>query len=181
MAFLVDSSASVGPSDFQKLETFLKGAISRLDVGADKVHVGLMQYGSYPSITFPLGMYSNRGDALKAVEKMNYMGGSSDAAGAIQYMTDKLFGASSGARSNVPRIAIVLTDGNSNNDASTTSAADKARQQNIGMIAVGAGSNLQTYQLNHIADSSDKVITVSDVNNIDSIIDQVLQKACQST
>lgn len=126
-------------------------------------------------------MYSNRGDALKALEKMNYMGGSSDAAGAIQYMTDKMFGSSSGARGNVPRIAIVLTDGNSNNDASTTSAADKARQSNIGLIAVGAGPNLQTYQLNNIADSPDKVITVSDVNNIDAIIDQVLQKACQST
>lgn len=180
LAFLVDSSSSIGPANFQKLETFLKGAISRLDVGADKVHVGLMQYGSYPSITFPLTMYNSRGDALKAVENMNYMGGSSDAGGAIRYMTDKLFGAGNGARGNVPRIAIVLTDGNSNNDADTTSAADKARQQNIGLIAVGAGPSLQTYQLNHIADSSDKVITVSNVNNIDTVIDQVLQKACQS-
>lgn len=72
-------------------------------------------------------MYSNRGDVLKVVEKMNFMGGSSDVVGVIQYMIDKMFGFSSGVCGNVLCIVIVLMDGNLNNDVSIISVVDKVR------------------------------------------------------
>ena len=68
--FLLDSSSSIGQKNFQKLEDFLKNTVKDLDIGQDKVRVGVMQYSSYPSLEFPLNMYGSRYDALKAIDKV---------------------------------------------------------------------------------------------------------------
>ncbi|OWF53570.1 Cartilage matrix protein [Mizuhopecten yessoensis] len=184
LAFLIDSSTSVGPANFQKMENFLKQSISKLDVGPDKVHVGLMQYSSYPNVEFPLNMYTDRIDALKAVENIHYMSGGTNTADAIKYMREHMFSLNSGARGNVPRIAIVVTDGGSINGASTTYQADQARQtNNIGLIAVGVGNNINKNELDSIADNpaSQHVITVSSYDQLDQIVDQLLAKTCTIT
>ena len=64
IVFLVDGSGSIGAANFAKLENFVKGIVGKLDVGANKVHVGLMQFSNYPSKEFPLNMYSSRQDVM---------------------------------------------------------------------------------------------------------------------
>ena len=61
------------------------------------------------------------------------MTGSSNTADAIKYATDQLFSQVSGARGNVPRIEVAISDGHSVNNAATTTQADRARQNNIGI------------------------------------------------
>ncbi|XP_076113274.1 uncharacterized protein LOC143080959 isoform X2 [Mytilus galloprovincialis] len=183
LAFLVDSSSSVGSGNFQKLENFLKNAVTKLDIGKDKVHVGLMQYSSYPSMQFPLNMYTNRGDTLKAIEGMQFMGGDTNTGDAIQNMRQQMFSQTGGARNNVPRIAIVVTDGGSSNNAKTTQQADGARRDHIGLISVGVGSAVNSYELQLIADDQTKVVKVNSFDQLEQAVDQILQKACtvQST
>ena len=57
---MIDSSSSVGSTNFQKLEHFLKSVVSKLDVAPGKVQVGMVKYGSYPSVEFSLGAYKTR-------------------------------------------------------------------------------------------------------------------------
>lgn len=178
LAFLVDSSSSVGSGNFQKLENFLKNAVTKLDIGKDKVHVGLMQYSSYPSMQFPLNMYTNRGDTLKAIEGMQFMGGDTNTGDAIQNMRQQMFSQTGGARNNVPRIAIVVTDGGSSNNAKTTQQADGARRDHIGLISVGVGSAVNSYELQLIADDQTKVVKVNSFDQLEQAVDQILQKAC---
>ncbi|KAK3086689.1 hypothetical protein FSP39_022007 [Pinctada imbricata] len=181
IAFVVDSSSSIDSGTFHKLENVLKTAVTKMDIGPDKVHVGLMQYSSYPSIQFPLTQYTTRADALKAVEKMSQMSGSSNTADAIKFASNQIFSQNSGARPNVPRIEVVLTDGNSINNAATTTQADKARQNNIGMISVGIGNRVNNAELNSIADDNSKVVLAGSISDPDAIVDQILQKACQGS
>lgn len=178
LAFLIDSSSSVGAENFHKMENFLKSAVSKLDVGQDKVHVGLMQYSSYPSTEFPLNMFSDRGDILKAIEGMSFMGGDTNTGDALQEMRQNMFSQNSGARSNVPRIAIVVTDGGSSNNAKTTQEADTARRENIGVISVGVGKATNNYELQIIAGSQSNVISVNSFDQLEQSVDQILQKAC---
>lgn len=86
-----------------------------------------MQYSSFPSSEFPLDLYGNRGDALKAIEHMSLLGGGSNTGDAINYARDHMFSSQEGARSNVPRIAVLLTDGDSNDPAAAIAAANKVR------------------------------------------------------
>lgn len=64
---------------------------------------------------------------------MHYMGGGTNTADGIRYVRENVFSQQGGARPNVPRIAVVITDGKSANSAQTTAQANAARQDNIGM------------------------------------------------
>ena len=63
---------------------------------------------------------------------MQYMGGGTNTADGIKYLRENVFSQTGGARSNVPRIAVVITDGRSANPTQTTTQANLARQDNIG-------------------------------------------------
>lgn len=178
LAFLVDSSSSVGSANFQKLENFLKNAVTKIDIGKDKVHVGLMQFSSYPSMEFPLNMYTNRGDVLRAIERLQFMGGDTNTGDALQNMRQHMFSQTAGARTNVPRIAIVVTDGGSSDNAKTTQQADGARRDNIGVIAVGVGKSVNNYEMQVIGGGQSNVVTVSSFDQLEQAVNQVLQKAC---
>ena len=64
---MVDSSSSVGSTNFQKLEHFLKDVVAKVDVAPNKVQVGIVKYGSYPSIEFPLGAYKTRPEVIRFI------------------------------------------------------------------------------------------------------------------
>lgn len=66
---MVDSSSSVGSTNFQKLEHFLKDVVAKIDVAPNKVQVGIVKYGSYPSIEFPLGAYKTRPEVIRIIIK----------------------------------------------------------------------------------------------------------------
>lgn len=63
---------------------------------------------------------------------MHYMGGGTNTADGISYVHNQLFSATGGARTNVPRIMVVITDGQSSSPSQTAAEADSARQDNIG-------------------------------------------------
>ena len=71
LVFLLDSSSTIGKDNFRKLEDFLKDVVQDLNISPDGVHVGLMQYSSYPSLEFPLDMHTSRYDVLKAIDNVS--------------------------------------------------------------------------------------------------------------
>lgn len=181
IVFLVDGSGSIGPTNFDKLKTFLKGITNQLDVGADKVHVGVEQFSNYPSIEFPLNMHTTNAELGTAIDNINYMSGGTNTGSAINYMSQQMFSQTSGARSNVPRIAVVITDGKSSSSSATATAADQARLNHISMIAVGVGNGVDINELHSIADDPDSsnTFTVNSYDQLSSIATQIIQKACQ--
>ncbi|XP_076470008.1 uncharacterized protein LOC143300296 [Babylonia areolata] len=180
VVFLLDSSSSIGKDNFRKMEDFLKDVVQDLNVSPDGVHVGLMQYSSYPSMEFPLNMHSSRFDVLKAIDNVRFIGGGANTADALEYMRRLGFSQNSGARTDVPRIAIVLTDGSSPNSAQVAIQANNARMDNIGLISVGVGSSINTAELQAIADDPDSsnMFTVRDFNNLPSITKQLIDATC---
>lgn len=72
IAFLVDGSGSIGATNFQKLENFVKGIVGKLDIGPNKVHAGLVQFSNYPRQEFPLNMYSTRQDVMTGMTRPSF-------------------------------------------------------------------------------------------------------------
>ena len=117
---------------------------------------------------------------LKAIESMTYVGGGTNDADAIAFTANQVFSQNSGARADVPRIAVIITDGGSSNPNLAMAAANKARTQNIGLLAVGVGNGVNTYELNNLADkpSISNVLTVNSYDNLDTITDSLVKQMC---
>jgi hypothetical protein len=49
-----------------------------------------MKFSNYPSIEFPLDMHYTRAGVLKAIDNINYLGGGTNTAEAINYMNRSL-------------------------------------------------------------------------------------------
>ena len=81
---------------------------------------------------------------------MEYTRGTTNTAAALQYVRQDMFGGS-GDRSNVPNLAVVLTDGNSNDKDATVEEAMAAKTSGIHIITMALGGWLDEYELKSIA------------------------------
>lgn len=126
VVFVIDGSKSLGPSNFQLVKHFVNGVVDSLDISTTGTHVGLLQYSTKVRTEFTLGQFTAAGDVKRAVARMQYMGRGSKTGSALRHMFELSFSAKEGARPKVPRVAIVFTDGRSQDDVSQW--ARKAKQ-----------------------------------------------------
>ena len=97
-------------------------------------------------------------------------------------MVDDLFGYNSGARNrqeNVPRIGIVMTDGQSKDEV--LGPANAAREQDITLYTIGIGPNTDEQELKQIANDPDEkhVVRVNNYTDIDNIRYEISQNTCE--
>ncbi|XP_053121349.1 collagen alpha-6(VI) chain-like isoform X2 [Hemicordylus capensis] len=139
VVFLVDSSTSIGTENFQKVKNFLNTLISSLDVGSNQIRIGLAQYSSATFTEFLLNQYSLKNDILEQIQNLPYRGGSTYTGAALDFIREGYFTESAGSRAqeHIPQVAILLTDGESNDEVK--GPASKLKARGISLYVVGIG------------------------------------------
>ncbi|KAM6896990.1 von Willebrand factor A domain-containing protein 2 [Xenentodon cancila] len=132
--FLVDGSYSMGRGSFERSKHYAIQLSQALDIGADKVRVGLIQFGSSPRLEFSLDSYSSKEELKKHIKKISYRGGSTQTGLALKYIQRKGF---QGGRnsSGVHQIAVLLSDGRS--QGNVVQAAAQLKETGVVLFAVG--------------------------------------------
>ncbi|KAK3552012.1 hypothetical protein QTP70_031601, partial [Hemibagrus guttatus] len=139
IVFLVDSSGSIGDTDFLEVKKFLHTFIVELDINPDKIRVGLAQFSYEPQREFLLGEYTNKNDLLEKVAKLTYLKGGTKTGKALSFILNNYFNKENGSRieENVPQIAVVITDGDSTDE--TKSPAMGLQRKGVLIFTVGVG------------------------------------------
>ncbi|XP_069393247.1 matrilin-2 isoform X2 [Paralichthys olivaceus] len=138
--FVIDSSRSIRPSDYEKVKTFIVNVIQFLTIGPDATRVGLLQYGSVVQPEFSLKTYTNKAEVEQAVRNMEHLATGTMTGLAIQYTMETAFTEEEGARPanlHIPRIAMIVTDGRPQDTVEEVAA--QARQAGIQIFAIGVG------------------------------------------
>ncbi|KAJ8367939.1 hypothetical protein SKAU_G00079670 [Synaphobranchus kaupii] len=141
VVFLIDGSKSVRPENFELVKKWINLIVEKLDVADTKAHVGLVQYSSSVRQEFPLGRFNSKKDLKDAVKKMAYMERGTMTGQALNYILDNSFTPNQGARPGVSKVAIVFTDGRSQDYIGD--AAKKAKELGYKMYAVGVGNAVE--------------------------------------
>ncbi|CAN9499907.1 unnamed protein product [Ophioblennius macclurei] len=181
LVFIVDGSWSVEDVNFEIVKRWLVNITTSFNIGQKFTQVGVVQYSDDPVLEIPLGKFSSNKDLIKAMESIQYMGGNTRTGTAINFATDKLFGLSERGPLGVSRIAVVLTDGKSQDEV--VKAAEVARKKGVILFAIGVGSATEGAELKDIANkpSSTYVFSVEDYKAISRIIQVIRQKLCEET
>lgn len=110
------------------------------------------------------------------MESIHYLGGNTRTGRAIQFAFDHLFSKSSRF---LTKIAVVLTDGKSQDEVKDVAA--EARKNKITLFAIGVGSEIEEDELKAIANkpSSTYVFYVEDYIAISRIKEVIKQKLCE--
>ncbi|KAF4089867.1 hypothetical protein AMELA_G00043090 [Ameiurus melas] len=138
LVFVIDSSRSVRPAEFEKVKVFLSDLVDTLDVGVEATRVGLVNYASTVNIEFLLKTYANKADLKRAFSRVEPLSTGTMTGLAIKTAMEHTFTEESGARTankNIPKVAIIVTDGRPQDKVEEVSAS--ARAVGIEIYAVG--------------------------------------------
>uniref|UniRef100_A0A8C2ME60 Collagen, type VI, alpha 4 n=1 Tax=Cricetulus griseus TaxID=10029 RepID=A0A8C2ME60_CRIGR len=144
IVFLVDSSTSIGPQNFQKVKNFLHSVVSGLLIGSDRVQVGLVQYSDSIYPAFQLKQSSLKSTVLERIRNLSYSTGGTNTGSALEFIRANYLTEMSGSRAKdgVPQIVILVTDGESNDEVQD--AADQLKRDGVFVYVVGI--NVQDVQ-----------------------------------
>ncbi|XP_038410301.1 collagen alpha-1(XXI) chain isoform X2 [Canis lupus familiaris] len=178
LVFILDGSYSVGPENFEIVKKWLVNITKNFDIGPKFIQVGVVQYSDYPVLEIPLGSHDSGKNLVAAMESIHYLGGNTRTGKAIQFALDYLFAKSSRF---LTKIAVVLTDGKSQDEVKD--AAEAARDSKITLFAIGVGSETEDAELRAIANkpSSTYVFYVEDYIAISKIREVMKQKLCEES
>ncbi|XP_075684159.1 matrilin-2 [Rhinoderma darwinii] len=180
LVFIIDSSRSVRPYDFEKVKEFLITVLKFLDIGQDTTRVGLLQYGSTVKNEFSLKTYKKKSDVERAVKRMMHLATGTMTGLALQYAMNIAFSESEGARPSnmyVPRIAMIVTDGRPQDPVAEISA--KARNSGILIFAIGVGRvDMQTLKTIGSEPHDEHVFLVANFSQIETLTSVFQNKLC---
>lgn len=138
IVFVIDSSRSVRPYEFETMRRFMIDIIHNLDVGPNATRVGVIQYSSQVQNVFSLKSFFTRAEMEKAINSIVPLAQGTMTGLAIQYAMNVAFTVQNGARPlhrNIPRVAVIVTDGRPQDRV--TEVAAQARAAGIEIYAVG--------------------------------------------
>uniref|UniRef100_A0A671X2H5 VWFA domain-containing protein n=1 Tax=Sparus aurata TaxID=8175 RepID=A0A671X2H5_SPAAU len=152
IVFLVDGSSSIGIDNFKSAREFLKSVVTGLDIGPNKVRIGLAQYSDEPHQEFLLKDHMDKSSLLTALDEFPYRTGNTATGKAMNFLMTRYFTEDAGSRAKerVPQIAVVITDGDSGDDV--VAPAKSLRQHGVIVFGIGVGQANLT-ELKAIANS----------------------------
>uniref|UniRef100_A0A3Q2TR49 Collagen type VI alpha 6 chain n=1 Tax=Fundulus heteroclitus TaxID=8078 RepID=A0A3Q2TR49_FUNHE len=181
IVFLVDGSSSIGIRDFKQVRLFLKSLVSGLDVGPDKVRIGLAQFSSDVRTEFLLKQHQHAASLLTAIDTFSYKTGGTETGKAIDFLISQHFTEEAGSRAaqRVPQIAVIITDGDSTDEVEEP--AQRLRQHGVILFAIGVGkANLEELQLIANQPSQLFLFTIDSYEALQRLTAGLLQTICIS-
>ena len=159
--------------------------VNSLTIGPEKTRVAVVRFSSSATLLFNLNTYTQKSTLVQAIRGISYTRGGTNTAEALALLRTTVFSEVLGVRSDfeATKVAIVITDGRSNNAAETKTQADLLRADASFIIyAIGVGSGIGVTELNNIAGGSNIVIQLQDfrVGELQRLEERIVDDACLS-
>ncbi|XP_017333441.2 collagen alpha-6(VI) chain isoform X1 [Ictalurus punctatus] len=179
IVFLVDGSWSIGTENFQKIRDFLLTLVNSFDVSPNKVQIGLVQYSNSPHSEFYFNSFETKQKILDYITNLPYRGGGTKTGLGLNFLLKQHFVKEAGSRAKdgVPQIAVVITDGQSQDNVEPH--AQDLKHQGIILYAIGI-KDADMEQLKEIATKphDQHIYSVSDFTALQGISQSFIQVLC---
>ncbi|MFT7811389.1 collagen alpha-1(XXVIII) chain [Arapaima gigas] len=186
LVFVIDSSESVGPKNFDTVKDFVNALIDRVSVSREATRIGVVLYSHISKVVVSLQQQSGQDDLKAAVRKMPYLGEGTYTGSAIKH-ANQVFQAS---RPGVRKVAIVLTDGQSDqrDEVKLEEAVHEAHATSVEMFVIGVVNRSDPlYQefaneMNSMASDPDDehVYLIDDFMTLPALESKLLSRICES-
>ncbi|XP_049420340.1 scavenger receptor cysteine-rich type 1 protein M130-like [Epinephelus fuscoguttatus] len=176
---LVDGSGSIGLHSFNFLRSFLARLVSVFNIGPDRVQIGLVQYSEDPKTKWHLNTHQTKYSLLMNTYNLPYKGGGTMTGRALDYILLKNFQSNVGMRADSQKIAVLITDGESQDD--TFLPSQNLKNAGIEVYAIGL-NDADKNELRSIASDPDEIhmYIVKDFSSLKDIVDGLTISICNS-
>ncbi|XP_039350239.1 collagen alpha-3(VI) chain isoform X2 [Mauremys reevesii] len=169
VVFLIDSSDSVRTEGLAHIRDFIIRIVQQLDVGPNKVRIGVAQFSNTIFPEFLLKQHKTKDAVLQAIRRLRLKGGAPlNVGAALDYVVKNYFIKSAGSRieDRVPQHLVLLLGGRSQDDVTRPSAL--IASTGVKILGVGA-RNADSTQLQRITNDPRLAFIIRDFTALPSI------------
>lgn len=172
--FLVDSSGSIGDANFETMKTFMKSLVGKIQIGANKTQVGVVQFSDYNKEEFQLNTFFTHEEIYAAIDRMSPINRNTLTGSALTFVNE-YFDLSKGGRPQVRKFLILLTDGQAQDEVGGPAVA--LRNKSVTIFSVGVyGANRA--QLEEISGDGSLVFHVENFDHLKAIESKLIFRVC---
>ncbi|XP_062821848.1 von Willebrand factor A domain-containing protein 1 [Anolis carolinensis] len=173
LLFLLDSSGSVSYYEFSRVKEFIADLLRPFRFGPHDVQTGVVHISTLPSLEFPFDRYLSSGAVQHAVRGIRQKMGDTNTGKALSFAKEKLFTEEAGARADVPKVMVWVTDGFSTDDVSHPMRLLKDMGVTVFIVSTGRGNYLELSAAAsqppekhlHFVDVDDLIIITKELRN----------------
>uniref|UniRef100_A0A915EI39 VWFA domain-containing protein n=1 Tax=Ditylenchus dipsaci TaxID=166011 RepID=A0A915EI39_9BILA len=143
VVLLLDGSGSIGDDTFQLQLNFAGHLARRLNVTSTGSHLAIVQFAESPQLEISLNQFTNPNQLESAIRRIKYLSGATNTGQALHFALENGFQGARGG--SVPKVVIVVTDGQSQDDVSEPS--QRLRDGQVLLYAIGVTNLVNVHQL----------------------------------
>ena len=156
----MDSSGSIGRTDYDREKQFVKDLTNVFHVSSNATRVSTIIYSDFPKLIFDFDTYSDKQSINTAIDNLEYLGNRTRIDKALALALTVF----TKSRPSVPRIAFVLTDGKQTEDYDAKPldiAVRPLHDLGVQVYVIGIGSYIEQDELHLLARRREDVFFVS--------------------
>ncbi|XP_060103695.1 collagen alpha-6(VI) chain-like [Heteronotia binoei] len=181
VVFVIDSSGSIGDTNYRLMQDFMIGLVNKSDVGSDRVQFGALKYSDSPVKLFYLNAYNTKSAIISAIQSDTLLSGNTYTAQALTY-SESFFAEEHGSRHHrkVPQVLIVITDGESHDADKLDEVSKRLRARDIQIYAIGI-KEAKTNELQTMAGPNKKYYFVDQFEGLGNITTELSDELCNDS
>ncbi|MCH8995339.1 MAG: VWA domain-containing protein, partial [Chloroflexi bacterium] len=166
--------------EFDRMQSFISELVGQFAVSPDDGHVGIVQFSGEGQGRVEISLSGDAGAVQAATLNMEQIVGVTDIQEGIALGQEQL---TLSGRAGVPRVLVLLTDGEHNQPGDPIAEAELARSLGTEIFAIAIGDGAKIGQLNAIvsAPAGDHVISVDNFDGLMTILGTLVQVVCPPT
>nr|XP_046233308.1 uncharacterized protein LOC124052745 isoform X2 [Scatophagus argus] len=155
IVLLVGGLQRISASLFTDIKNLFRRIIETFVIGPDRVQIGLVQYSDDIETEWHLNRYAKPG-LLKATARLQQAGGGLRTGDALNHILDYIFKPHVGMRADAQKIAVLITDGVSQDDVLRPS--QRLKDAGVEVFAIGLHAALES-ELRSVSSYPDQIHT----------------------
>jgi len=191
VVFTLDHSGSLGylddiytpdpesqnPKNWRLIKKFTQELVKQINVSPDGSHVGLIDFGGWATIR--MGLNDNEDEVIEQAGNMVYFGDTTNTTDALAKSRLALTDPQYGPRSGVPKVVVLVTDGNPDDVEylSTSRVFEEAqtcRDAGIRLIVVGITKHANEDVMRKISYTTNDYVKVDTFDQLDNVKQMII-------
>lgn len=180
LAFIIDSSGSISRRNYVKIKNFVKYLARSFKISPTGSRAAVVLYSTSASVKAHFGKYTTIEEFNDMVERLPHERGFTYIDKALELAASQLFPR---ARKDVPRIAMLLTDGEQTDPNGTVNlrvASAPLRRQGVRLIAFGVGKRINVRELRLAVERDEDVVRVMKFDDLNDKVRNYTKSLCEA-